>query len=124
VRFVPQHRFLTDDEALAVAMGFRRRHPRRLWVLSKVLGWGDLRRDDAVRAFVERHPFVALRPAGVPSQRADRAVKPPGSPSSTQVRNRSRRTLDSVQNRGLDPTACPDRPLRMAPCCSGTMGSR
>jgi deazaflavin-dependent oxidoreductase (nitroreductase family) len=66
VRFVPQHRFLTDDEALAVAMGFRRRHPRRLWVLSRVLGWGDLRRDDAVRAFVERHPFVALRPAGFP----------------------------------------------------------
>jgi hypothetical protein len=32
-----------------------------------LLGWGDLRRDDAIRAFVRRHPFVAFRPAD-PSQ--------------------------------------------------------
>ena len=61
-RFVPEHRFLTDDEAVAVGFEFRRRHPRRLWLLSRILGWGDLRRDDAVRAFVPQHPFVALWP--------------------------------------------------------------
>jgi deazaflavin-dependent oxidoreductase (nitroreductase family) len=63
-RFVPQHRFLSEDEAVAVVGAFRRRHPRRIWLISKVLGWGDLRSDDNnVRAFVQRHPFVALRPA-------------------------------------------------------------
>jgi deazaflavin-dependent oxidoreductase (nitroreductase family) len=61
-RFVPEHRFLTDDEAVAVGLEFRRRHPRRLWLVSRILGWGDLRRDDTVRDFVHHHPFVALRP--------------------------------------------------------------
>jgi hypothetical protein len=61
-RFVPEHRFLTDDEAVAVGLEFRRRHPRRLWLVSRILGWGDLRRDEAVRDFVHEHPFVALRP--------------------------------------------------------------
>jgi deazaflavin-dependent oxidoreductase (nitroreductase family) len=61
-RFVPEHRFLSDDEAVAVALEFRGRHPRRLWLVSRILGWGDLRRDDAVRDFVHLHPFVALRP--------------------------------------------------------------
>jgi deazaflavin-dependent oxidoreductase (nitroreductase family) len=61
-RFVPEHRFLTDDEAFAVGLEFRRRHPRRTWLISRILGWGDLRRDDAVRDFVHQHPFVALRP--------------------------------------------------------------
>jgi deazaflavin-dependent oxidoreductase (nitroreductase family) len=61
-QFVPEHRFLTDDEAVAVGLEFRRRHPRRLWLISRILGWGDLRRDDAVRDFVHHHPFVALRP--------------------------------------------------------------
>lgn len=62
-RFVPDHRFLTNDEAFAVGVEFRRRHPRRLRLVSWILGWGDLRRDDAVRDFVRHHPFVALRPA-------------------------------------------------------------
>jgi deazaflavin-dependent oxidoreductase (nitroreductase family) len=63
-RFVPEHRFLSEDEAVAVAVAFRRRHPYRLRLLSTVLGWGDLRPDNAVRDFVRAHPFVALRPAG------------------------------------------------------------
>jgi deazaflavin-dependent oxidoreductase (nitroreductase family) len=62
-RFVPEHRFLTDDEAVAVGVEFRRRHPRRLRLVSRILGWGDLRRDDAVREFVRHHPFVVLWPA-------------------------------------------------------------
>lgn len=65
-RFVPEHRFLTDDEAFAVGVAFRARHPRRLWLASTILGWGDLRDDDAVRRFVKGHPFVALRPSSPP----------------------------------------------------------
>ena len=61
--FPPHQRFLTDDEALAVAVGFRRDHPHRLRLLSRVLGWGDLGDDAAVREFVRGHPFVAFRPA-------------------------------------------------------------
>jgi hypothetical protein len=38
-------------------------HPRRVWLISTVLGWGDLRDDAAVRGFIRTHPFVAFRPA-------------------------------------------------------------
>jgi hypothetical protein len=62
-RFVPEHRFLNDDEAVAVGVAFRQRHPRRLRLISKILGWGDLSTDAAVRGFVQGHPFVAFRPA-------------------------------------------------------------
>jgi deazaflavin-dependent oxidoreductase (nitroreductase family) len=62
--FVPQHRFLTDDEAVAVVIDFRRRHPWRVRLASAILGWGDLHSDDAVRRFVHEHPFVSLRPKG------------------------------------------------------------
>lgn len=61
-RFVPAHRFLSENEAFDVGIAFRRRHPHRLRLMSTILGWGDLRNDDAVRGFVERHPFVGLRP--------------------------------------------------------------
>lgn len=62
-RFTPEHRFLNEDEAVLLAIAFREHHPRRLWLLNTVLGWGDLRRDDTLRAFVREHPFVGLRPA-------------------------------------------------------------
>jgi deazaflavin-dependent oxidoreductase (nitroreductase family) len=61
--FVPEHRFMDEDEAIDVARAFRRRHPWRLRLVSTILGWGDLRSDAALRRFVSRHPFVALRPA-------------------------------------------------------------
>jgi deazaflavin-dependent oxidoreductase (nitroreductase family) len=61
--FTPQHRFLSEDEAFDVAVWFRREHPRRLRLLSTILGWGDLRDDAAVRGFIRTHPFVAFRPA-------------------------------------------------------------
>ena len=61
--FVPEHRFLTDEESMDVAVGFRRAHPARLRLASAILGWGDLFDDDALREFVRSHPFVALRPA-------------------------------------------------------------
>jgi len=59
----PEHRFLDETEALEVAAGFRRAHPHRLRLLCRVLGWGDLQDDEAVRAFVRSHPLVAFRPA-------------------------------------------------------------
>jgi deazaflavin-dependent oxidoreductase (nitroreductase family) len=61
--FVPAHRFLTDDEAVAIGRQFRDRHPRRLRFMSRVLGWGDLWSDEELRAFVSARPFVALEPA-------------------------------------------------------------
>ena len=61
--FTPQHRFLSDDEAFDVAAQFRLEHPRRMRLISTILGWGDLRDDAAVRGFIQTHPFVAFRPA-------------------------------------------------------------
>jgi deazaflavin-dependent oxidoreductase (nitroreductase family) len=60
--FTPHQRFLSDDEAFEVADDFRRRHPHRMRLISRVLGWGDLRDDARVREFVGGHPFVAFRP--------------------------------------------------------------
>jgi deazaflavin-dependent oxidoreductase (nitroreductase family) len=63
--FVPEQRFLPEEEAVQVALDFRREHPHRLRLFSRVLGWGDLGEDDAVREFVRGHPFVAFRPTAV-----------------------------------------------------------
>ena len=62
-RYFPAHRFLAEDEAVVVGVAFRHEHPRRLRLLSALLGWGDLTRDAALRDFVRSHPFVALWPA-------------------------------------------------------------
>jgi deazaflavin-dependent oxidoreductase (nitroreductase family) len=61
--FTPQHRFLSDDEAFDVVVQFRREHPHRVRLISTILGWGDLKDDQAVRDFIRTHPFVAFRPA-------------------------------------------------------------
>ena len=61
--YVPQHRFLSEDESVAVARDFLRRHPYRRVLASRILGWPDLRAEAALRDFVRTHPFVALRPA-------------------------------------------------------------
>jgi deazaflavin-dependent oxidoreductase (nitroreductase family) len=68
-RYAPTHRFLTEEEAVAIGVAFRRRHPRRLWLVSTILGWGDLTNDAALRDFVRSHPFVSFRPADTPSMR-------------------------------------------------------
>lgn len=62
-RFLPEHRFLSEDEAVAVIAAFRRRHPGRVRLAAAIVGWGDLRSDAALRDFVRGHPFVALHPA-------------------------------------------------------------
>lgn len=62
--YTPQHRFLSDDESVAVASDFVRKHPYRRILACRILGWPDLRGEAALRDFVRAHPFVALRPAG------------------------------------------------------------
>jgi deazaflavin-dependent oxidoreductase (nitroreductase family) len=61
-RYVPEQRFLSEDEAVAVVLEFRRKHPRRLRLLATILGWGDLGSDQAVRQLVRGRPFLAFRP--------------------------------------------------------------
>ena len=56
--FVPEQRFLTDDESFAVAAEFRGRHPWRLRLFSWVLGWDDLRSDTALHRV---RPHAAVR---------------------------------------------------------------
>jgi hypothetical protein len=59
---VPEHRFLTEDEAVFVGVEFRRRHPWRLRLLATILAWGDLRSEAALHDIVHIRPFVAFRP--------------------------------------------------------------
>jgi len=60
--YVPEQRFLTEDEALAVATEFRDRHPARMRLFATILGWGDLSSEGAVRELVRSRPFVSFRP--------------------------------------------------------------
>lgn len=64
--FRPEQRFLTEDEAYQVGLQFRREHPYRMRLISRVLGWGDMRDDARIREFVRDHPFIAFRPATRP----------------------------------------------------------
>jgi deazaflavin-dependent oxidoreductase (nitroreductase family) len=64
--YVPEHRFLSADEAVAVVTAFRARHPHRLRLIAAILGWGDLTTEEAVREFVHDRPFVSFRPARSP----------------------------------------------------------
>jgi deazaflavin-dependent oxidoreductase (nitroreductase family) len=60
---VPEQRFLTEAESVAVVAEFRRRHPWRMRLITSIFGWGDLRSDAATGEFVRNRPFVAFRPA-------------------------------------------------------------
>lgn len=61
--YMPEQRFLSEEESVAVAIEFRRRHPWRSRLLAAILGWGDLSSEAAVRDFVSTRPFVSFRPA-------------------------------------------------------------
>ena len=61
--YTPQHRFLSEDESVAVASDFVHRHPYRVRLATRILHWPDLRCETVLRDFVSTHPFVALRPA-------------------------------------------------------------
>lgn len=60
--YVPEQRFLSEDESVAVAAEFRRRHPWRVRLFAAILGWGELSSETAVREFVQTRPFVSFRP--------------------------------------------------------------
>jgi deazaflavin-dependent oxidoreductase (nitroreductase family) len=60
--YVPEQRFLSADESVAVVAEFRRRHPWRTRLFAAILGWGDLSSETAVRKFVRTRPFVSFRP--------------------------------------------------------------
>jgi deazaflavin-dependent oxidoreductase (nitroreductase family) len=60
--FTPSQRFLTVDEAVEVLEHFRTRHPWRVRLACRILGWPELDNDAAVRDFVSARPFVAFRP--------------------------------------------------------------
>jgi deazaflavin-dependent oxidoreductase (nitroreductase family) len=60
--YTPRHRFLTEDDSVAVANDFIHRHPYRRLLICRILGWPDLRDEAVLREFVRHHPFVALRP--------------------------------------------------------------
>ena len=60
--YAPEQRFLSEDESVAVAVEFRRRHPWRVRLVAALLGWGDLSSKTAVREFVRTRPFVSFRP--------------------------------------------------------------
>ncbi len=60
--YTPQHRFLSEDESVAVASDFVRSHPYRVRLATRILDWPDLRSEAALHEFVRTHPFVALRP--------------------------------------------------------------
>ena len=72
--YVPEQRFLSEDESVAVVREFQRRHPWRTRLFAAILGWGDLSSEAAVREFVRSRPFVSFRPtrAEAPSRVADR----------------------------------------------------
>ena len=61
--YLPEQHFLSEDEAVAVALEFRRRHPWRLRLFAVILSWGDLSTEPAMRNFVRSRPFVSFRPA-------------------------------------------------------------
>ena len=61
--YVPEQRFLSEDEAVAVARAFRDRHPWRIRLFAAILGWGDLSTEKSVRELVRDRPFISFRPA-------------------------------------------------------------
>jgi hypothetical protein len=46
---------------------FRWEHHTGRGLVSRILGWGDLRDDGRLRQFVRGHPFVAFPPAEAPA---------------------------------------------------------
>jgi deazaflavin-dependent oxidoreductase (nitroreductase family) len=60
--YVPEQRFLSEDESVAVAAEFLRRHPWRTRLFATILGWGDLSSETALREFVRTRPFLSFRP--------------------------------------------------------------
>ncbi len=69
--FTPQQRFLSEEEAFDVAVQFRREHPHRMRLASRILGWGDLRDDARLR---NSSAPTRSSPSGQPRQWPPRTV--------------------------------------------------
>ena len=115
--YVPEQRFLSEHESIAVAMEFRRRHPWRSRFLAAILGWGDLRSDTAVREFVRSRPFVSfrLRFALADARRRDRGADAACASDGLRdppLRPRNRRVRREPGRRR--PVGSPARPCRRA----------
>ena len=65
--YVPEQRFLSEDESVAVVREFQLRHPWRTRLFAAILRWGDLASETAVREFVRSRPFVSFRPRRAPA---------------------------------------------------------
>ena len=63
--YVPEQRFLSENESVAVGVDFRRRHPWRLRLQATILGWATSAPSSGAR--VRSQPSVRLVPPGVPS---------------------------------------------------------
>lgn len=61
--YAPEQHFLSEDEAVAIGVQFRDRHPGRLRLFATILGWGDLSSEAAMTEFVRSRPFISFRPA-------------------------------------------------------------
>ena len=71
--YTPQHRFLSEDESVAVARDFVHSAPLpRAAGQTRILHWPDLRCETVLRDFVSTHPSVALRPANTAGHSARR----------------------------------------------------
>jgi len=66
--YTPEHRFLSDQEALLVLENCLHRHPWRFRFIAWVLGLGNLRDDSAAQDFVHTRPFIAFRPTQRPTR--------------------------------------------------------
>jgi deazaflavin-dependent oxidoreductase (nitroreductase family) len=69
--YIPEQRFLSEDEAASVVLEFGHRHPARVRMFATILGWGHLSSETEAHEFVRSRPFVAFRPPhnGRPTER-------------------------------------------------------
>ena len=95
--YIPEQRFLSDDESIAMVREFQRRHPWRTRLFAAILGWGDLRSETAVRRFVRSRPFVSFR--------AGDQAPPPSRPRGGWVPGRSSRARACARRPGVWGTA-------------------
>jgi hypothetical protein len=63
--FTPEHRFLTEGEAFDVTLQFRREHPHRLHLITRILGWATFARTTRSASSSALTPFIR-----VPARRA------------------------------------------------------
>ena len=60
--YVPEQRFLSEDESVAVVVEFRRRHPWRSRLFAAILGWGGSELGDGGEG-VRSEPPIRFVPA-------------------------------------------------------------